>query len=75
MDTVEVVTRYGAMHLAKRPVWFSSYAQKDRHFTLCMGTSSWTIEGWEGVPHPLLSHDEIVALEMNCEACKRIRGL
>jgi hypothetical protein len=73
MKYIEVVTRYGSKHLAHNPTWPSTYNMKGRHFTLCMGTSSWTVESWEEEPdHPLLTIEEIRALEMNCETCKKL---
>ena len=63
-DYVHVVTRYGGhKHLAEP----SRYDK--RHFTLCMGTSSWTVPEWRRLPdHPLLTIDEIYALPL-CPKC------
>jgi hypothetical protein len=67
-ETIEVVTRYGTMHLAKA----RSYAHLDRFYTLCSGTSSWTVEAWENYPdHPLLTIEQIKQLEMKCVRCEQ----
>lgn len=53
---VEVYTRYGGRHLASTHRDKSRYDALGRHFTLCYGTSSWTLESWdadEADPHPL----------------------
>jgi hypothetical protein len=72
VETVNVVTRYGTMHLARRPSWDSPYNMRQRHYTLCSGTSAWTVESWEDHPdHPLLSIDQIRQLEMKCLRCEQ----
>ena len=67
IEVVEVVTRYGAKHLAIKGRYDTSL---DRYFTACMGTSSWTIESWAANPdHPLgITADEMVGLPL-CEVC------
>lgn len=75
-EYIEVVNRYGTKHLARMPSWPSSYNLKDRQFSLCMGTSSWTVESWAETPdHPLLTQEQIEALEMNCDMCNRLASL
>jgi hypothetical protein len=72
MEFIEVVTRYGKKHLARG----FDPSDTGRFFTLCMGTSSWTVASWENMPdHPLLTIEEIRALEMNCESCKKLSTL
>lgn len=66
--TVEVVTRYGGFrHLAQKS---SIWDLQQRHFTLCMGTSSWTIEEWAKNPdHPLdLTAEDMKRLPL-CPRC------
>jgi hypothetical protein len=67
-DLVEVVTRYGGFrHLARLAPWPNT-----RHFTLCRGTSAWTLEEWRSLPdHPLgLTADQMAELPIcvRCEA-------
>jgi hypothetical protein len=67
-ETIEVVTRYGTMHLAKD----RAYAHLDRFYTLCSGTSAWTVESWEEIQdHPLLTIEQIKQLEMKCVRCEQ----
>lgn len=64
---VVVVTRYGGhRHLAD-----SGLPSSARHFTLCHGTSSWTLESWAHTPdHPLgLTVEAMRALPL-CERCR-----
>lgn len=65
-EYVEVVTRYGGhKHLA-----VASMFGLVRHRTLCLGTSSWTLDDWRKNPdHPLLTLDQIEALPA-CPACQ-----
>lgn len=70
MRTVEVVTRYGGRrHRAESGI----LALVTGHlFTLCRGTSAWTIESWEAVPdHPSLSPAQMRNLP-ECEECVRV---
>lgn len=69
-EYVEVVTRYGGhKHLAVTHV----FGGLERHKTLCMWTSSWTLESWTKTPdHPLLTTEEIYALPA-CEHCAKKR--
>ena len=64
-EYVEVVTRYGGhKHLA-----LASTFTLERHRTLCMGTSSWTLQSWQDTPdHPTLSTVEIFDLPA-CPRC------
>jgi hypothetical protein len=70
IEVVEVVTRYGAKHLAIKNRFDDTMS---RYFTACMGTSSWTIESWAANPdHPLgLTADEMVGLDL-CSRCVAI---
>lgn len=69
MKTVEVVTRYGKKHLARG----NKFIDAGRYFTLCMGTSAWSVGSWEDYPdHPLLTIEQIRNLEMDCEKCKML---
>lgn len=67
-EYVEVVTRYGGhKHLAVASVF-----GLPRHQTLCMGTSSWTLDSWRKTPdHPHLTTEEIDALPA-CPRCTEL---
>lgn len=67
MRFVRTVTRYGGhKHLARDEG--NPFA---RHFTVCAGTSSWTIQSWERRPdHPLLTIEQIKLLS-HCPHCTR----
>jgi len=68
MKVIEVVTRYGNMHLARMPEM--PYRESQRHYTLCSGTSAWTRREWlDNFDHPLLTRDEMLMLEMDCQRC------
>lgn len=51
---VEVYTRYGGRHFANVALDGFLYDPLGRHHTLCMGTSSWTLDSWliSDEPHP-----------------------
>ena len=71
-----VVTRYGAKHWADS-TWFPGTNNPlDRHYTLCMGTSSWTIESWRRTPdHPLgLTADDMEKLPI-CTRCEEMKAI
>ncbi len=70
MTEVEVVTRYGGFkHLARVGQDMSATG---RHFTKCLGTSSWTIKSWELNPdHPLLTVEQIKTLPL-CPRCQAL---
>ena len=69
MSTVEVITRYGGRrHLAEEALGLARPTR--RLFTMCLGTSAWTIDSWVAIPdHPTLTPAEMAELPL-CEQCK-----
>lgn len=71
MRLTPVVTRYGGhTHLGVR-----EERDNDRHYTLCLGTSAWTLASWARVnDHPTLTFGMIQTLP-ECPKCLVLAGM